>query len=916
MTHADTRQHPGSRWWKFDFHTHTPASHDTHWHVNNHPLTPEEWLQKYMDAKVDCIAITDHNSGKWIDKLKSSYVSMKSAAASNFRELTIFPGVEISVHGGVHILAILDPTKAAGDIDTLLGQVEYQGTKGDSDGVTKKGIADVIRTIIEVGAIPIPAHADNTKGLLQCQGHSRKTQLDANTVKQAIEVQGLLAVEWCDLTKSWPECVSNLASSFARVLGSDCHSFQGNAVPGSRFTWIKMARPTIEGLRLALLDGNEVSIRRSDEAFDPLRIPMHCIASIEIENARYMGNGTVARLELSPYFNAIVGGRGTGKSSAVHALRIATQRNSELEKLGSEAEPNVRFADFKKIWKNRDDKGALRESTNIRVEWLIDNRRYRLNWRNSRTRIEENENGSWLESSSQSLTSARFPVRIFSQGQIAAMAGSGQSMLSVIDDAANVESIRQSFNEARREFFSQRARLRELDGKLSGRPELERKRDDAKKKLETLSASSNAAILKAYAIAQTQQRSLNAMFQELRSQAENVKKTAQSLTVGVWEKQIFDSETIAWRNGADQLIEQIREGLFEQVEKFLTGIDILESDPRLAQLHRMMQSADADHAALQNTLRANGVTDPNAFARLTNESQEIDTQLAVLSSLQIEKDGLAGQIEIQFLKILETRKSITARRHQFIEQALANNEHVRITVVPFGFDERTIEREFRELIDVPDERFAESILRSANGEASEGIASDLAKAPAGQKEQIIDEIKRRLITPDADRGGHFANHLRRKHEKAEFSDHIRTWFPEDDLEIKYKRENAWYPISQGSQGQRSAALLAFLLSFGEEPVILDQPEDDLDNHLIYDLIVRQIRENKLRRQLIVVTHNANLVVNGDAELIHIMSFGGGQCFVNQSGSFQDEVVRKAVCRVMEGGEVAFTRRWKRLGKSV
>jgi energy-coupling factor transporter ATP-binding protein EcfA2 len=143
-----------------------------------------------------------------------------------------------------------------------------------------------------------------------------------------------------------------------------------------------------------------------------------------------------------------------------------------------------------------------------------------------------------------------------------------------------------------------------------------------------------------------------------------------------------------------------------------------------------------------------------------------------------------------------------------------------------------------------------------------------------------------------------------------------TWFPEDDLKIQYQRNNQWYEIHDGSQGQRSAALLAFLLAFGEEPIVLDQPEDDLDNHLIYDLIVRQIRENKLRRQLIVITHNANVVVNGDAELVHVMDFKNGQCVVAQSGVLQDKQVREEVCRVMEGGREAFASRWKRLGKEI
>ena len=214
---------------------------------------------------------------------------------------------------------------------------------------------------------------------------------------------------------------------------------------------------------------------------------------------------------------------------------------------------------------------------------------------------------------------------------------------------------------------------------------------------------------------------------------------------------------------------------------------------------------------------------------------------------------------------------------------------------------------------MPDERFADDIL---NDELSGGMAFDLAQADEVGKLGVVDVVRQRLLNIDAKLGGRFRNYLQRQHEKPEFADHIQTWFPEDDLRIEYKRDSQWVSISQGSQGQRSAALLAFLLAFGKEPIVLDQPEDDLDNHLIYDLIVRQIRENKLRRQLIIVTHNPNVVINGDAELVHLMEFGRGQCFVQQSGALQESAVRREVCRVMEGGHEAFARRWKRLGTEV
>jgi predicted metal-dependent phosphoesterase TrpH/energy-coupling factor transporter ATP-binding protein EcfA2 len=923
MTNTDW-PYPGSRWWKFDFHTHTPQSHDTPWYKQSLSFGPEDWLLRYMSAEIDCVAITDHNSGAWIDSLKRTYSEMKALAEQGeapegFRELTLFPGVEVSTQGGVHILALFDPAATNSDVDSLLGAVGYQGTKGDSDGVTSRGIAEVLSAILAAGAIPLPAHADQEKGLLRCQPDSKRSRLDANTLRQAIGVKGLLAVEWCDGSSLWPECVADAKSRLARVLGSDSHSFKGAGAPGSRFTWVKMASPTLEGLRLALLDGNGVSIRRSDEGeFDPFRVPTHAITAIAIEGGRYIGNGRTARLECSPFFNAIVGGRGTGKSSVVHALRLAARREQELTQLGPNSEPSAQFEDFRKTAKGRDDKGALRDNTEIRVEWKHDDGRLRLSWRTDGQGavVEEWDDDRWLESSSQSVNPARFPLRIFSQGQIAAMAGSGrQTLLSIIDEAANVEPLKQSFEEAKRTFFTQRARLRELDGKLAGEPEVKRKLEETSKKLAALSQTDQASVLRAYSQSQHQSREVKTLFEQLQEDASRISDLAEETMLDDWPTQYFteqDAEILALRKEIDARVTQVRTGLQEQANKLNGIVESVQKDPRYSQWSARVQAAQQAHNELQEKLATQGVSDPQAFARLTQEKQQLETQCKAFTKMRTDHEDLSRQIGAQKTLLSKKRVAITQARNTFVQQTLANNTHVKIAVVPYGYDERQLEREVRELIEVGNDRFAEDILKFDNQEPSGGLAFDLARADEAGKESAVEAFKQRLINMDA-LGGHFRNALQRKHEKPEFADHIEAWFPEDDLRIEYQREGSWHPISRGSQGQRSAALLAFLLAFGEEPIVLDQPEDDLDNHLIYDLIVRQIRENKLRRQLIIITHNPNVVVNGDAELVHVMEFGRGQCYVQQSGALQETELRNEVCRVMEGGHEAFSRRWKRLG---
>jgi hypothetical protein len=170
---------------------------------------------------------------------------------------------------------------------------------------------------------------------------SQASVVDAPTLKQLFEIGNLLAVEWENLDHPFPACIREQAANLTKVLGSDSHSFQGARTPGSRFTWVKMASPTIKGLRLALLDGNGGAVERwgGDEAHGRARLgppsvpPALVLREVRLSDARCMGQGTTAAtLRLNPWFNAIIGGRGSGKSTWVHALRLVLQRTGELER--------------------------------------------------------------------------------------------------------------------------------------------------------------------------------------------------------------------------------------------------------------------------------------------------------------------------------------------------------------------------------------------------------------------------------------------------------------------------------------------------------------------------------------------------------------------------------------------------------
>ena len=932
-------RYPGARWWKFDFHTHTPASRDYGKGPGQDSLksiTPREWLLGFMRAGVDCVAITDHNSGEWVDRLKDAYQELKQESSPDFRPLYLFPGVEITANGGIHVLAVLDADKGATDVAALLGAVGYQGVRGESDSVAKLATIGVVEGISEAGGIPILAHVDGPSGAWRLTG---------NTLAPLFDFDGLFAIEVVDPGKTKPELYRQRQLAWAEVLGSDSHHPHGQAgsrFPGSHYTWVKMSEPSLEGLRLALLDGRGFSIRRSDESddpepFDPFALPEHCIEAIEIADARYMGRGKPARLEFNPWLNALVGGRGTGKSTVIHAMRLAAGRGHELKHLEEHSEPLLTFRRFERVPRDRTDKGGLTKSTNIAWTMMRGGVRHRLHWRQdgSRTTVEEDAGeAGGRPSPAQTVTPEHFPVRMFSQGQIAALAGENRrALLQVIDEAAGVAALQRDLEEARNAFYVAKAHIRDLEGRLARRNDLTVEQQDVGRKLKRFEEAGHTAILTAYRRHNRQRTEAGRQFDAAEAASDRIEQAAAALQPEDLPDGLFnqtseeDRQAVAIMAALATAVRTAAQDLRHIAERLRGLVATQRKELAGSAWQAAVEHAANEYEALIETLRKEGVGDPSEYGRLVQERQRLDSELARLDSVQEERDRLIERSRSLLDNVAEARRAVSRGRDRFLKETLEHNEFVRIRSLHYGDDPRAIERSLRETLEAP-AHFEGDILVMEDGHAVNGcIAELLDKLPedAAQRsremEDRIGRIKHRIHAAGAgkgDFGGHFNNHLEAKYKKSpEVFDKVQTWFPEDGLLVEYSRRGDgtdFHPIFQASAGQRAAAMLAFLLAHGEEPLVLDQPEDDLDNLLIYDLVVRQIRENKLRRQIILVTHNPNIVVNGDAEMLHALDFRGGQCIVVRSGSLQEKAMREEICRIMEGGREAFERRYRRLGK--
>ena len=930
-------RYPGARWWKFDFHTHTPASVDYGKgpdQASLRQISPANWLLDFMRTEVDCVALTDHNSGEWVDRLKQALHDLEQDQHPDFRPLHLFPGVEITANGGIHVLGILETDSASADIATLLGAVRYHGQRGASDVAADMAPLNVVEAICKAGGIPILAHVDGPSGAWVLKG---------NTLAPLIDFGGVAAMEVVDPCSEPPELYRQRKLAWSDVLGSDSHhpaGGTGERFPGSHYTWVKMAKPTLEGLRLALLDGNGFSIRRSDgqEPFDPFATPKHCIESIEIADARYMGHGKPAKIDFSPWLNALVGGRGTGKSTIVHALRLAARREDELTHLEARSEPHLTFERFNRVPSNRMDEGGLTDKTKIQWTVMRDGVRHRVHWRQdgAGTVVEdESGGGDWMPSPAQTVTPDRFPLRVFSQGQIAELAGdSQQALLQVIDEAAGVSVHREQLNEACHAFFASRARVRELDDKLGRQDQLKVALQDVERKLRHFEEAGYTAILTAYRQRDRQHREANRQLEAAEMAAQRIQAMAADLQPEDLPDGLVDETSREDRQFAEVMaalgaaVRSTAQDMCDVAQPLREAVETQREALMKGPWQTSVEQATGSYESLVEALESEGVSDPNEYGQLVQERQRLEEEMKALESEKEEQDRRIDQSQERLREVQEARRAISVARHEFLSEALAQNRFVRIDSHRYGNDLRAIERSLREKLDVLDDRFQDDILTIDDERPPRGMVAkllaDLPKEELPRSEQVeqrLDDFKHRLTmacSGQGDFGGHFNDYLERKFKQsADFLDRLLTWFPEDGLSVTYSRAGDgkdFQPITQASAGQRSAAMLAFLLAHGEEPLVMDQPEDDLDNHLIYDLVVRQIRENKLRRQIIVVTHNPNIVVNGDAEMLHALDFAQGQCIIRQSGSLQEEAMRAEVCRVMEGGLEAFERRYRRLGR--
>lgn len=908
----------GAKWWKFDFHTHTPASFDYgKGDKSIKEKSPRDWLLDFVEQGVECVAVTDHNSGEWIDSLKSEAEKLRDEGKTIF----VFPGVEITANGNIHILGIFDPQNTTSDISAIIGAVRFRGTKGDSDSVAEESAENVIREIKEAGGIAIPAHIDMKAGLCE--------QPSIHTIKQVCEnanaVEVIFPDRECDVAPL--SRFSNLNLQIPSIIGSDAHKPRDI---DRAFTWVKMANPSINGLKLALIDGSSSIIRSDAISENPNKASSTILQSVSIENSKYAGRPSKLKIRFNPWLNSIIGGRGSGKSSVLEFIRLGMDRGRDLLTLPTENEVRKTFESFIKVSDSRHAEGVMLDDTVIRCVYTKEKTHYRLTWEKAsgEVKIERYDSNNWIPEEGQAYS--RFPVKIFSQKQIFDLAKNPNTLLRLIDESSAVSSQQwnMEWSEKYSHFMTLCSERRELQAKLSNKSTLLGQKSDVEQKIKVIEESGHKKILEDFQNFRKSKSAVSNYIEEINRYQGKIKDfihESNPFTVDPSYLNMSDASENALFGELSKLIHSA-ENSRESIVKILDALNAEQQKFQLwleqSDFIKAGNDVEAEYQSLISRLQNEGVDNPSEYESLIEQKEKINEMLNSLSQVEQAIESKSQLINSSYLELIDCRKRLTLERLKFIENNLSENSAIKISIVPFS-DIREMEDSFRTAIGRTDSVFSAEILDQDReggflfklNEALERLENPSHLTSIDTALSIIHEFKHSVF--GFRNGEIFSSKIGKRFMSfmEEIDSHnwdaINAWFPEDKLSIQFQDTKGYKDVAQGSAGQKASAVLSFLLSYGTEPLILDQPEDDLDNGLITNLIVSKLHENKSNRQIIVVTHNPNIVVNGDSDYVIALE-SRGQISNLASGALQDIDVRRNVCEIMEGGEAALQKRYKRM----
>jgi len=692
---------------------------------------------------------------------------------------------------------------------------------------------------------------------------------------------------------------------------------------GKASTWIKWAMPTAEALRQACL------AQESRVSQGPPRLPSVVITGLSVSNSSFLGPFD---LELNPQYNVLIGGRGTGKSTILEYLRwaLCDQPPSAVD----EDAPNYQVRRSRLIEQTLKPLNAT-----VEVGFSLNGVPHLVRRNGSGgellIKISTDEMRPCTEEEVRSL----LPIQGYSQKQLSDVSVRTDELLRFI-----TSPIRAELTEVERELAEQSARVRQAYASRLRQRELSltvQARELEQKSLSEQAASVRGSLKdlpkedeaaldlgKRLEVGDRAVQSWQVAIASLRDSAINLRAVVQSHLQNQDEPPTEPDEEplrlahAEYRHFFEHANEALQD-LIARAEKLtapIAGMDPAAPWRRWAD--RLAAVRDAYKQAIERS---------SANAETLRKLKEVEGQLAKHSAD-------TARVADQFRGLANADSAYQAERAAWLgllrkRDDLLDGQCTALTTSSGGHIRARVQRQGNPA------NFVNSLRQvlmgsRVTGTKVEALGHSIVTAPdSGLQWQALledlskisefdidrDGVGRRPVTPALSNEGLTTADLDRISRVLRPNDWLTlSLTPIESMPIfEYRaREADYIPFRNASAGQQATALLKTLLNQEGPPLIIDQPEEDLDNPVILE-IVRQVWLAKQGRQLILTSHNANLVVNGDAELVAWCDYraAGDQSrgTIAGIGAIDIPDVCNAIKRIMEGGEAAFNLRKEKYG---
>lgn len=867
---APSTQTKGATWFRAALQV-NPYEYQGHPSPKTSFATEGDYNKSLLDecAKqgISIIAITDH----WCATSAAGLIHDAEA-----RGITALPGFEANTSEGIHLLVIFDVGTKLDDITLAIGACGL--TPGDPHAVAEKSYSEIVETMVKRGALVLPAHVNiQNSGLLARVKGKPLERMIKNEHIQALGVTPSAAALGDQEKILRNKAPFRRKHPLVQIHADDVMDAAGLAASGGS-TWFKMCVPSLSGIKHALrTPETRVSV------VDPASTSRVLLREISWTGGFLDGQ----RIPLADDLTALIGGRGTGKSTIIESLRYVL----EVPPISESAKK-----DHENVIKN-----VVRTATTVSLAVDVTSpkpTRYTIERTVPDPAIVKDTGGSITRFKPADIVGS---IEIFGQHELAELAQDKTLMAKLVGRVAGkpnagaerppiikaLSDNRDSINRLERDQAA-------LEDELADIPRLE---EQAQK----FSESDIGSKLKQ----QTALESESGIFDEAEQRLSDVSDALKLLDAQAVTDQL--RAPLQGLTGSPR-----HNDLVPAQEALESAAKAVESAIKKAEKAVAKSRKSSGQARLAWESKVKSIREANTavFRQLVDDGYNPDEYISAKSRL----DRLKKRAEQRV--VLSSRKdALMAAREDLLNQ-LAEND-------------TAIARELTEAVGVANAATSRSVVVKPIADPNRSALKAVIDAHfTTHRTTVVAAIEKEDFSPRAFvaaartgadalkpygiTGAQLKNLLELGEPLFRELEEVSVGRAVDvQLNVATKgRGTDLRRLEELSKGQRATALLMLLLGASNNPLVIDQPEDDLDNRFVYDGIVTRLRALKGKRQIIVSTHNANVPVLGDAELVVALEGDGHKGWPAQGGlgSMDTESVREYAEDLLEGGRDAFSAR--------